>query len=64
MSIRSYLAGAGLLALTLPAMAAPQASPSALAAGVTHGSDTGIVLAQGGPPPHARGGGRGQGSRN
>src|SRR5687767_15607239 len=57
MSICSYFACAGLLALTLPALAAPEPSPSTGAAGVIHGSDAGIMLAQGGgPPPHARGG--------
>ena len=42
MSIRSYFACAGLLALTLPAMAAPEVSPSSSAAGVTHGSDAAL----------------------
>ena len=44
MSIRSYFACAGLLALTLPALAAPEVIPSGAAAGMTHGSDAGIVL--------------------
>ena len=57
MNIRLYFACASLLALTLPALAAPELAPSA--AGASHGPDAGIVLAQGGgPPPHAQGGGK------
>ena len=56
MRICSSFACVGLLALTLPAFAAPELTHSKTAAGAR--SDAGVLLAQGGgPPPHAKGGG-------
>jgi hypothetical protein len=69
MTIRSYFACAGVLALTLPSLAA--AAPAGATADLARATDPGIVLAQiqappgggggGGPPPDARGGGGGGG---
>jgi len=58
MNISSYIACAGVLALTLPAWAAPDLAPSAGTAVAGHAPEAGIVVAQG-PPPHAQGKGRG-----